>query len=94
MLCRSYVSWSFGIKVGKWDNICIAIDIHLNDFDKFNLGFLLMLCQKDLQEDGWGGEGGMACNIGGELGSIPTYPAFIPTGPKKLFCRGMRVVFL
>ena len=46
-----------------------------------------MLCQKDLQEDGWGGEGGTAGNIVGELGSIPTYPTFIPTGPKKLFCQ-------
>ena len=46
-----------------------------------------MLCQKDLQEDGWGGEGGTAGNIVGELGSIPTYPTFIPTGPKKIFCR-------
>ena len=48
-----------------------------------------MLCQKDLQEDGWGGEGGTAGNIVGELGSIPTYPTFIPTGPKKLFCRNI-----
>ena len=52
-----------------------------------------MLCQKDLQEDGWGGEGGTAGNIGGELGSIPSYPTFIPTGPKKLFCRYLSCLF-
>ena len=30
--------------------------------------------------------GGMADNIGGEVGSIKPYPTFIPPGPKKLFC--------
>ena len=74
------------LKLESGIQFVLIFDIHLNDFEKFNLGFLLMLCQKDLQEDGWGGEGGMAGNIGGELGSIPTYPTFIPTGPKKLFC--------
>ena len=33
-----------------------------------------------------GGEGGTVDNIGGEVGSIPPYPTFIPPGPKKLFC--------
>ena len=46
-----------------------------------------MLCQNKPQEDGWGGEGGMADNIGGEVGSIPPHPTFIPPGPKKLFCQ-------
>ena len=39
---------------------------------------------KKPQEDGPGGEGGTADNIGGEVGSIPPYPTFIPPGPKKL----------
>ena len=45
-----------------------------------------MLCQNEPQEDGRGGEGGTADNIGGEVGSIPPHPTFIPPGPKKLFC--------
>ena len=52
----------------------------------FNLGILKVACQKKLQEDGRGGEGGKADNIGGEVGSIPPYPTFIPPGPKKIFC--------
>ena len=40
-----------------------------------------------IAEDGWGGEGGTVDNIGGEVGSIPPYPTFIPPGPKKLFRR-------
>ena len=40
---------------------------------------------KKPQEDWRGGEGGMVDNIGGEVGSIPPYPTFIPPGPKKLF---------
>ena len=74
------------MKVGMWDNICIAIDIPINDFEKFYPGFLLMLCQKEPQEDGRGGEGGTADYIGGEVGSIRPYPTFIPPGPKTLFC--------
>ena len=73
--------------MGMWDKICFAIDTHLIDVDKLNLGFLLMLCQKEPQENGWGGEGGTVVNIGGEVGSIPPYPTFIPTGSKKLFFR-------
>ena len=53
-----------------------------------------MRCQKEPQEDGWGGEGGTADNIGGEVGSIPPYPTFIPPGPKKLFCRVCAVIFV
>ena len=51
-----------------------------------NLGILKVACQKNPQEDGCGGEGGMIDNIEGEVGSIPPYPTFIPPGPKKLFC--------
>ena len=47
----------------------------------------MMLCQKEPQKDGCSGEGGTGDNIGGEVGSIPPYPTFIPPGPKKLFCR-------
>ena len=63
----------------------IAIDIHPNKFGKFNLGILLMVCQKEPQEDGWGGKGRTVGNIGGEVGSIPPYPTLIPTGPKINF---------
>ena len=41
-----------------------------------------MLCQKESQEDGWGGEGATEVNIGGVVGSIPPYPTFIPPGNK------------
>ena len=61
------------MKVRKWDYIFIAIHINLNYFVKFNLGILIMLCQKEPQEDGRHGEGGSADNIGGEVGSIPTH---------------------
>ena len=47
---------------------------------------LKLIRQKEPQEVGWGGEGGMADNIGGEVGSIPPYPTFIPPGPNELFC--------
>ena len=57
----------------------------------FNLGILKVACQKKLQEDGRGGEGVMADNIWGEVGSIPPYPTFIPPGPKKLFCRQIKM---
>ena len=54
-----------------------------------------MACQKKPQEDGQGGEGGTAYNIGGEVGSIPPYPTFIPPGPKKLFClNGLKVTVI
>ena len=46
-----------------------------------------MAFQKKPQEDGRGGEGGTADKIRGEVGSIPTYPTYIPPGPKKFFCR-------
>ena len=42
-------------------------------------------CQKEPQEDGRGGKGGAADNMGVEVGSIPPYPTFIPPGPKKVF---------
>ena len=66
---------------------------HLIEFDKFILGFLLMLCQKEPQEDGSGGDFGTAGNIGGELGSILPYPTLIPTGLKKLFCPFLLCLF-
>ena len=53
-----------------------------------------MLCQKDLQEDGWGGDGGTAGNIGGEVGSIPPYATLFPSGLKKLFGLSFKVVSL
>ena len=51
----------------------------------FNLSILKVVCQKKPQEDGRGREGGTAFNIRGEVGSIPPYPTFIPTGPKSYF---------
>ena len=64
MLCISLVCLSFGMKAGKLDTISVAIDIHFNEFGKFNLGLLILLCQKEPQEDGRGGEGGRMGNIG------------------------------
>ena len=46
-----------------------------------------MLCQKEPQEDGWGVEGGVEGNMGGELGSIPPYLTCIPPGNTKIACR-------
>ena len=43
-----------------------------------------MLCQKEPQDDGWGGEGGTEGNIGGEVGSSIT---LIPPDSKNMFCR-------
>ena len=77
----------FEMKVGKWEfdiGCCWYSFILLK---KFYFGILKLLCQKEPQEDERGGEGGLADNIGGELGSIPPYPTYIPPGPKKLFCR-------
>ena len=61
------------------DNIYIAI--------VFNLGILIILCQKEPQEHGWGGEGRLEGNIGGEVGSIEPYPTFIPPGNRNIFCQ-------
>ena len=41
--------------------------------------------KKRPQEDGRGGEGATAGNIGGEVGSIPPYATLFPSGLKKLF---------
>ena len=35
--------------------------------------------------DGLGREGKMVGNIGGEVGTIPPYPTFMPPSPKKYF---------
>ena len=80
--------WRLGMKVGKWDSILVAIYSLLWP-SIFNLGILQVACPKKPQEDGRGGEGGTADNIGGEVGSIPLYPTFIPPGPKKLFCHSI-----
>ena len=50
--------------------------------------------QKQLQEDGHGGEAATVSNIGGEVGSIPPYATLIPSGPKKLFGQSFKVVSL
>ena len=47
---------------------------------------------KNNQEDGRGGEGAMAGNIEGEVGSIPPYATLMPYGPKKLFRRSFKVM--
>ena len=54
---------------------------------QFNLGILILLCQKEPQEDGLGGEGGTEGNIGGDVGLIPPYPTFIPPGNNKILLR-------
>ena len=44
---------------------------------------------------GWvAGEGEMAANIGGEVGSISPNPTFIPPGSKKLFCPKVKMLIV
>ena len=50
--------------------------------------------QKQLQEDGHGGEAATVSNIGAEVGSIPLYATLILSGPKKLFGQSFKVVSL
>ena len=67
----------------KWDKINIAVDIPFTDFDKFNLGLLILLCKKKRpQEDGWGSEGGTVGNIRGEA-DLLNVQNFTPTGYKE-----------
>ena len=40
----------------KWDKINIAVDIPFTDFDKFNLGLLILLCKKKKAAGGWVGQ--------------------------------------
>jgi hypothetical protein len=72
--------WRFGMKVG-FNTGCYWYSLLWPSI--FNLGILKVACQKKPQEDGQGREGGKADNIGGEVGSIPPYPTFIPPGLKK-----------
>ena len=53
-----------------------------------------MLCQKEPQEDWWGGEGGTKGNIVSEVGSIPPHPTLIPPGNKEIFCRYTKYSFV
>ena len=74
----------------RWDQYnFFSLEGQNNQIDWYlfvwTLGILKVACQKKPQEDGRGGEGGKADNIGGEVGLIPPYPTFIPPGLKKLF---------
>ena len=84
IFCVYNFCWMLGRKVG------FNVGCHWSSLlwpSIFNLGILKVACKIKPQEDEWGGEGGMVDNIGGEVGSIPPYPTFIPPGPKKLFCQ-------
>ena len=59
--------------MGKWDLILVAINIHFYDL-------------RTLTEVSFNWDVKKSRNIGGEVGSIPPYPTFIPPGPQKLFC--------